>query len=379
MSHLNLVMAGTLSGGRVDSSLSADAVALQDHRFLLEGYLQSHRIRNHSPKTIARERSFLEGWFASHGSGERPLLTWEAMARITGRKLMTDYGNALIESGVSSDTARAYLGTLSRYFSYVLEHPHVHSASGVRHILSLYGPLDQPISEYDMPQHVYDGERLGVPMDPDRLYEFYALLRKQYLGAQGGCRAIRARNYTAAVVAGESGMRADELIHLEISRDLFFEGKKLQTRFAKGTHGSGKRARLTLFPPLARDTVQFYLKEHRPNIRGARQTDFLFPSKTGRLLAYSSLHEGLAEMLGVVRVGGLNVAPHMSWHWFRRIFATRFIERFPQRLAVLINLLGHMSPNTVHRYIRHSEAWMDGQMQEVLEGTEGQAWPSTGD
>lgn len=47
-------------------------------------------------------------------------------------------------------------------------------------------------------------------------------------------------------------------------------------------------------------------------------------------------------------------------------------------MDVLISLLGHSSLNTVHRYIRHSEAWMDKQMQSVIEG-ESTLWQSSGD
>ncbi len=95
-------------------------------------------------------------------------------------------------------------------------------------------------------------------------------------------------------------------------------------------------------------------------------------------MTYSSFHEALVEMLDIVRKSNFPVAPNMTWHWFRRIFATRFIERFPQRMDVLISLLGHSSLNTVHRYIRHSEAWMDKQMQSVIEG-ESTIWQSFGD
>jgi site-specific recombinase XerD len=299
------------------------------------------------------------------------------MAPIEGRQRIVDYGQALLEAGISKNTIRSHLGTLSRYFSYVLEQPFVFRPTGPIRITLLYGPIDQVVSEFDMPHHVYEGERLGVPLDPERLYELYALLREQYLNpATQCCRAIRARNYTLAVLAGESGLRIDELMHLEITQDLFFESKKLQTRFAKGTSGSGKRCRVTLFPPLARDTVRFYLKEHRPLLQGSDQTDYLFPAKTGQLLQYSAAHEALQEMLDTARNAHFPVGTHMSWHWFRRLFATRFIERFPNRLPVLISLLGHVSANTVHRYIRHSEAWMDQQIQSVLEGK--LPWPSTG-
>lgn len=351
--------------------------AYEHHRQLLEGYLGSHRIRNHSPKTITKEKAFLESWFEEHGIGDRPLYTWEAMEPVVGRKRIVDYGNTLIESGLSSDTVRAYLGILSRYFSYVLEHPFVHDKNGPMRVNHHYGMIDQPVSEFDMPVHVYDGERLGVPLDPERLYDFYAVLRKEYL-AKSSNKTIAARNYAMAVLAGESGLRADELMHLEMGKDLFFESKKLQTRFAKATRGSGKRARITLFTPLARDTLKFYLNEHRPKILNAEKTDFVFPSRSGQLLSYAGIHGALSEMVAVANKAGFSVAPHMGWHWFRRIFATRFIERFPNQLSTLIELMGHMSPNTIHRYIRHSSAWMDKQMQLVLErGAD--VWPSIGD
>lgn len=340
----------------------------KDHLILVAGFLQSHRTRNHSAKTIIREKLFLEGWFASHSCNSQPLHTWEAMAPVTGRKRILDYSAALLDSGLSTDTIRAYLGILSRYFSYVLEHPYILGTDAPRRIQDCYGAIDQPISEYDMPHHSYDGERAGVPMDPACLYSFYSILRQKYLEVPGGCRALRARNYAMAVLAGETGLRIDELLHLEIKHDLFFDSQKLQTRFAKGTSGSGKRARITLFPPLARDTVRFYLNNHRSKISGSETTDYLFPTKTGNVMNYTAVHSALKIMIKSVRSAGFSVGSNMSWHWFRRIFATRFIEQFPEKLPVLITLLGHMSPNTVHRYIRHSEAWMDKQMQSVLEG-----------
>lgn len=355
----------------------AEPAALEDHRLLLEGYLRSHVIRNHSPGTFTRERAFLEGWFQGYGVEGRPLYTWEAMRPIEGRKRITEYAFALIETGVSSDTVRRYVGILSRYFAYVLEHPFLATPEGVRHIPSIYGTIDQPVSEYDLPRHVYDGEKEGLPMDPEKLYEFFSTLRQSYLDRPGTQKSVRARNYTAAVLAGESGLRVDELIHLDIRYDLFFESKKLQTRFGKAARGSGKRPRITLFPPLARDTVSYYLRDHRPNLIQA-ENHHLFPSNRGEHPTYSTFYDALKEMSDVVREAGFPLAPNMSWHWFRRIFATRFIERFPGRIDVLIALLGHSTHNTVHRYIRHSTAWQDRQLIAVIEG-ESPSWQSNGD
>ena len=364
------------SSSAVSAPDSRDSEALDHHFGLIESYLQSHRLRNHSERTIQKEKNFLKGWFEEQGTLTRPLYTWEAMAPRLGRERVIHYGQALIDGQLSADTVRSYLGILRNYFSFVLEHPFLKTSTGFIRIQNRYGSIDQPISEYDMPTHTYDGERKGVPFDPERLYEFYAVIRKHYLSVAGHSKAVAARNYTALVLAGESGLRADELLHLEV-QDLHFDSLKIQTRFAKGTRGSGKRARLTLFTPLAQDTSRLYLHQYRPRICGSDRSSYLFPSKTGSLLDYSSLQKGLVEMKQAAKIADFPVANHLTWHWMRRFFATRFIERFPNKLSILITLLGHQSPGTVHRYIRHSQAWMDQQIQETLQGAK--QWPSIGD
>lgn len=352
--------------------------ALLDHLSLIDAYFKSYRIRNYSERNQKNHHRFLESWFEEHGEGVRPLYTWEAMEPVAGRKRIVDYGQALLDTGIKTDTVRSYLGMLRLYFAFVLEFPHLQTALGsYERIQHRYGAIDQPVTEFDIPPNNHDGERQGVPLDPECLYDFYAILRRHYIGKLGGQREIRARNYAMAVVAGESGLRIDELVHLEISRDLFFASSKIQTRFAKGKRGSGKRNRVTLFTPLARDSVNFYLKEIRPKIVGNCATDYLFTSRSGNPLPYSSCHHALKEMTRAAREASFAVAPHMGWHWFRRIFATRFIERFPNQLSALVNLLGHSSLNTVHCYIRHSEAWMDKKIESVMEGAG--TWPSVGD
>jgi site-specific recombinase XerD len=350
--------------------------ALEDHQCLLNGYLMSHRIRGHAATTVRKEEAFLYSWFEEHGPEFRPLYTWEAMNHLTGRSIIVSYSKVLLESGLRTETIRSYLGILRRYFSYVLEHPLlVKSPSRAVRIQDRYGVvLDQPVSEFDMPAYVYEGERAGVPLDPERLYDFHSLLRREYL-KETKHMAVRRRNYAMAVVAGESGLRVDELLNLDIDKDLFFESRKLQTRHGKAAKGSGKRARITLFTPLARDTLRFYLKESRPGLKpGAAR--LLFISRGGGRMSYAGAQAALKDMVRIAQRAKFPVADHMSWHWFRRIFATRFVERFPNRISALIELLGHMSPNTVHRYIRHSEAWMDRQIFEALKGAE--SWPSNG-
>ena len=200
----------------------AQPQALLDHQSLLESFFQTCRIRNFSQGTIDKYQSYLTNWFKTHGSELRPLFTWEAMLPVEGRKRMQDYGATLIESGITSPTIRMYLGILKRYFNYILEHPFLHTPAGPRRIQDLYYSIELPITEYDMPNHVYDDEQRGIPIDPERIYEFYAQVQRYYLTSVGSYQAIKARNYTLLVLAAESGLRINELLHLEISKDLFF-------------------------------------------------------------------------------------------------------------------------------------------------------------
>lgn len=357
---------------KISKKLDISKIQMEEHhQYLINNYLNSHLIRNHSPKTIDGEKSFLNKWFKLLS-----FYSWNAMNRTSGRQVIIDYANDLISMGITAKTIRSQLGILSRYFSFVLEHPFVKVKENYIRIEQLYGSIDQPVSEYDIPRHTYDGEQLGVPLDPELLYDFFYCLRRQYLIFDCSMSAAtKARNYTMAIVAAESGLRSDEILHLELN-DLFFKSNKIQTRYAKGTRGSGKRARTTLFPPLARDTVRFYLNKHRPLITSI-PNNYLFPNKQGKPLNYTSAHKALMEMVITAQKHGIHILDHMGWHWFRRIFATRFIERFPHQLSALIELLGHTSPNTVHRYIKHSEAWMDKKIQQILEDSS--SWPSIGD
>lgn len=337
----------------------------KDHQHLIERYFKSQKVQNHSIRTITKEKSFLDSWFKLHGREDRQLFFWEAMQPIVGRTRIINYVGALVDSGLASSTIRSYLGILSRYFNFILGYPYFIDGEITSLIRDRYNDLEQPISEYDYPVHVYNGEKLGVPFDPEKLYEFYNLMRDKYLSHSKN-EAFVARNYAMLVVAGESGLRIDEIINLEIE-DLLFDSKKIQTRYAKGTKGSGKRARTTLFTPLAQDTMKFYLKIRKEYIDKNDSVKYVFPTKTGNKLSYTSVRLALKEMVGIAKKEKFLILPHMSWHWMRRIFATRFIERFPNQLHILLTLLGHIGPGTVHNYIRHSDAWMDDKIKEMLE------------
>lgn len=316
------------------------------HQALLEGFYQSHRFKGHTERTIARFKQILTGWFDQFGQGQRPLYTWEAMDPVTGRERLRAYAGGLVDLGLSPNTIRSYLLSLNQYFTFVLSYPFVKSQGKSLRIDELYGPIAQPVSEFELPVHCGDAERAS-PIEPERIHEFLIMLREHYLEAarEKTTNLVRGRNYAMVVLAVESGLRADELTHLHVD-DLLFKSHRLQTRFAKGKRGTGKRSRTTLFPPLARDTVRYYQTNYRPHFTNADKSSLLFLSKNGALITSPTLSRITQDFKKCAKTQRFPVLDHLSWHWYRKMFSTRFIERFPNKLPALLEMLGHSKLST---------------------------------
>jgi hypothetical protein len=43
------------------------------------------------------------------------------------------------------------------------------------------------------------------------------------------------------------------------------------------------------------------------------------------------------------------------------------MEQHPDRPWVLMDLLGHLNPSTLHRYVKHSRAYYDQAIEEIVE------------
>ena len=254
----------------------------------------------------------------TYPDGERQLFVWEAMTPVLGRQRIVGFSNGLVDGGLKPHTVQGYLGYLRRLVQYVLEFPYI-PGTEVQSIISKYGRLEQPVLEYDYPVHVLDQEEEGFVLTGEQLLRFYDFVRLEYIG-HNQKKLPASRDYTMIVVAGESGLRADEIRHLDAlgpHRDLFYEHNCIQTRHGKGTKGSGKRVRKTIFVEAARKV-------------------------------------------------GLEVPPKLSWHSLRKSFATNFMEQHPDRPWVLMDLLGHLNPSTLQRYVKHSRTYYEQAIDEIM-------------
>lgn len=356
---------------------------LRDHQALLDGYLTTLITRNYSDSTRQSERSFLYGWFKgqairdrAHPEGLRQLLLWEAMRPVVGRQMIVAFSRGLVLAGLRPRTVNTYLSSLRRLFGYILEYPYIpvpegELARGVspQSLVAKYSALEQPVLEYDYPAHVIDTEDEGFVLTGDALIDFYDFIRLDYI-AHHQKKFAASRDFTMVVTAAESGLRADEIRNLDLKgvhRDVFYERSRLQTRHGKGMRGSGKRLRKTLFTPFAQATLKVFEEQIRPNYLNASTHPALFLSEKGQRMSYNTMWHALHSIAVAARKAGIELPPKLGWHSLRKSFATNFMEQHPDQVWVLMDMLGHISPSVVHRYVKHSRAYFDQAIDRVIE------------
>ncbi len=56
-----------------------------------------------------------------------------------------------------------------------------------------------------------------------------------------------------------------------------------------------------------------------------------------------------------------------SWHSLRKSFATNYMEQHPDRVWVLMDMMGHIHPGTLYRYVKHSRAYYEQAIDDFYE------------
>lgn len=350
------------------------AEKLADHHAILQGYLDTHLTRNHSEITLESEQRFLKGWFENfmvgddeHPDGERQLLIWEAMKPMLGRQRIVEFSKGLVITELKPRTVINYLGRLRRLFQYVLEYPYI-PGQEAQLVISKYGRIEQPVLEYDYPVHILDQEEEGFVLTGERLVQFYDFIRTKYIN-HNQKKFPASRDYTMIVLAGESGLRANEILCLDAlkpHRDLYYEQSRIQTRFGKGTNGSGKRLRKTIFTPFAQATMHIYEEHIRPTFPNAKFNSALFLTESGDRISYKVMWHNLHSIVKEAKATGLDLPPKLSWHSLRKSFATNFMENYPDKVWVLMDMMGHLNPSTLHRYVKHRRSYYDQAIDSIV-------------
>lgn len=295
-----------------------------------------------------------------HPSGERQLFIWEAMTPVLGRQRIVEFSKGLIITGLKPRTVTTYLGSLRRLFQYVLEWSYI-PGSEVQPIVFKYGRIEQPVLLYDYPVHAIDRDDEGFILTGKKLTQFYMFIWENYI-THNQKKLTASRDYTMILLAGESGLRADEIRNLDAlgpHRDLFYEEGYVQTRFGKGVKGSGKRVRKTDFTQLAQETMRVYEAHIRLKFPNAKTNPALWLTESGERISYKTMWRSLHVIASEAKKAGLNLPPNFGWHSLRKSFATNYMEQHPSKAWELMHKMGHLNLSTLHRYVKFSRDYFD--------------------
>jgi site-specific recombinase XerD len=226
-----------------------------------------------------------------------------------------------------------------------------------------------PLDEMNRPRGRKDA-KLRIPPNEHQVTAMFT----GWAAELATCRkfAPAARNYAAARLMAEVGLRVNELRHLDLADVKWDLGRfgKLHVRVGKGARGSGPRERMV---PLINDagrTLRWYVEDVWGHFGGdhTRPGAPLFPSErktrdgSCARIGDDTLRTGLAEAAGTHLPDWVDkLTPHVLRH-----FCASQLYLHGMDLVAIQETLGHAWIATTMKYIhvhrsRIEDAWLDGQ------------------
>jgi site-specific recombinase XerD len=324
---------------------------------LLAGYVLARSSAGLADGTIRGEVSHLEqvrDWFA------RPL--WEMLPSDADRYLGAEL------RGARPSTREGRASTLRSYFGF-LEARHqaeLHALTGI--------VVSCPIDDMNRPRGRKQA-RVRIPPPTERVVDLF----RSWAGDLATCRkfAPNARNYAAARLMADVGLRANEVRMLDLSDVKWDLGKfgKLHVRHGKGARGSGPRERMVPLINGADRTLRWFVQDvwahfdadHThpgvPLFPSERRTNGSHAGRLGsdtlRAAVSAATEAHLPEWAG-------KISPHVLRHYCASQLYLNGMD-----LLAIQEMLGHSWVATTMRYVHvHREhieqAWLAGQHRAAL-------------
>ncbi|OOG38789.1 site-specific tyrosine recombinase XerD [Polaromonas sp. A23] len=267
-----------------------------------------------------------------------------------------------LEDGLSKNTLAAYRRDLSLYAVWLgakeqggraldetLESD-IHGYFAVRHSATKATSANRRLTVFKRYFHWALRERL-ITADPTlKLQSAKQALRVPKLMSEAQVEALLAapddgtplglRDRAMLELMYASGLRVSELVGLKTFHTSMNEG-------VLRVMGKGSKERLVPFGQVARQSIERYLAEARPEILGGQQTDDLFV--TGRGSGMSRVMFWMLVKKYALRAG---ITSPLSPHTLRHAFATHLLNHGADLRAVQM-LLGHadISTTTIYTHV----------------------------
>jgi integrase len=329
-----------------------------DHDLVVAAYLRTFEKRGLEEETSRRTRKFLDSFFKSilirypAGDPHWHILIWDLLHPY-GSEIIDLYAASLNKYAFKRGSQIKYLSEIRRLCEITIQKAYIPSRTPVA-IKERYVTPSQPVTRYDHPVHAIDDPNVDPAVIGDSLRHLLDFVRVEYVKNSRN-KDLARRDYVAIVVAVTSGVRANELCHLDID-DIRFEARRIWVRFGKGHNGSGKRQRLTILTDFAAETLRIYLKHSRPKLaRADVATDALFLTQQGNRVTYGAMKARLNKIVRLAKESDIKMPNSFGWHDPRRSFTTGNTAEHPEKLIHISGLLGHTGLGTMHRYVRPSK------------------------
>jgi integrase len=321
---------------------------------LFAGFVLARASAGLADSTIRNDTNHLElirDWFG------RPL--WEMQAEDADAY----FGKVLRDGRPSTRTGRA--AALAVYFEFL----------ELRHKVELHNltgrVVECPLDEMNRPRASVE-PRVRVPPTDAEIDELFSGWREEL----ATCRkfAPAARNYAAARLAADVGLRINEIRMLDLDDVRWELGRfgKLNVRFGKGSRRRGAKPRLVPLINGADETLRWFITDvwGHFDVDHTRPGAPLFPSE--RKNRDGSCSRATADVfrrsLAAAATGHLpawtgRLTPHVLRH-----FCASTLYRAGMTLFAIQELLGHTWTGTTARYVHvhrtHVEdAWVAGQQR----------------
>jgi site-specific recombinase XerD len=271
------------------------------------------------------------------------------------------FGRVLRETPIGTRLARA--GSVAVYFEFVeLRHKvEIHAATGVL--------AETPLDEVNRPRGGKDA-RLRIPPREAEMRSFFT----GWATSLASCRkfAPMARNYAAARLMAEVGLRVNEARHLDLADVRWELGRfgKLHVRYGKGANGSGPRQRMVPLVNDAGKTLRWYIEDVWSHLDTdhTRHGAPLFASErtatdgSAHRVGYEALRTGLAAAAAQHLPGWSgSLTPHVLRHYCASQLYLGGVD-----LISIQEMLGHAWVATTMKYVhvhrtRIEDSWIAGQ------------------
>jgi integrase len=297
------------------------------HQLALDAYQQSFERRNLTPKHKKTQLRRLDDVFRWVQIGDpllstvqRPVDTFD----LTNPRLSAKIRDAIYRDIPSRPRAIACLKAVDHYCRFLRDNPMVYQAGQQAiHLPDLYGAIVSPVNRYTIPRQ--PSER-----GPNHLYlldsEYRQWLRFTYSAIKRDLPAPlllkMAQRYLMCVIAGEMGLRLQELLGLQLKHFNMADGVCLVV-CGKGTKGSGHRKRQVTMTPLVKATLKDFLTLFPRN-----GSEPLIQNDKGQWLSINTAHHWMRELIGQIEQAKLPIIIEkgFGWHAFRRTWATRWLR-----------------------------------------------------